>query len=226
MYEKQTSKNDAFRFNFAQVFTRGLPVGNALSNNADLQIAAKNFEFDQGDIQRNGLRPLVTESNFNFLETKNDLLARTWTLTVSDWVIDGHLKESGVFVFQGLEEPVTVGDNIEFGNVVYHIESVAHTMTVFSDGKKDFLTTLQVSYGVDLRSNKNGPVYANMEHTDAQTANDEDWANEKIRPGISDTQDILGRVDGEEVKSTEQISFTPPELRKVERNQLTRNIYD
>lgn len=212
LYQVQTSKNDAFRYNFVQVFTKGLPT--SLSNNADLQIAARNFEHDKGDIQRNGLRPLVTEANFNFLETKNDLLARTWTLAVSDWVIDGHLKESGVLVFQGLQEPIAVGDNIEFDSVVYHIESVSHSMTIFADGTKDFITTLQVSYGVDLRSSMNGPVYANMEHTDAQTMNQEDWNNERILPGISDTQDILGREAGEEIKPTQQISFTPPKLRK------------
>lgn len=214
LYHLQTSKNDAFRFNFVQVFTKGLPTSNALSNNADLQIAMKNFEFDGKDIERSGLRPMVTEANFNFLETKNDILARTWTLTVSDWAIDGHLKESGVMVFQGIQDPIAVGDNIEFDNVAYHIESVAHNMTVFADGTKEFITTLQVSYGVDIRSDKNGPTYANMEHTDAQTNNEEDWANERILPGVSDTQDILGRVNGEEVEPTEQASFTPNKLRK------------
>lgn len=212
LYQIQTSKNDAFRYNFVQVFTKGLPV--SLANNSDFQIAAKNFEYDKADIERNGLRPLVTEASFNFLETKNDLLARTWTLAVSDWVMNGHLKESGVFVFQGIQDPISVGDNIEFDNVVYHIESISHTMTIFADGKKDFVTTLQVSYGVDLRSGTKGPVYSNMEHTDAQTMNAEDWDNEKILPGVSDTQDILGRVNGEEVNETEQISFTPPKLRK------------
>jgi hypothetical protein len=213
LYQIQTSKNDAFRYNFVQVFTKGLPT--SLSNNADLQISMGNFEFDKGDIQRNGLRPMVMESNFNFLETKNDLLARTWTLAVSDWVIDGHLKESGVLTFVGIEEPIAVGDNIEFDNIVYHIESVSHSMTIFNGGTKDFTTTLQVSYGMDLRSDKKGPIYANMEHTDAQTLNNEDWNNERILPGISDTQNILGRTNGEEIRPTQQISFTPPKLRRA-----------
>ena len=213
LYQIQTSKNDAFRFNFVQVFTKGLP--NSLANNADHQIAMRNFEFDAGDIERNGLRPLVTEANFNFTETKNEVLARHWTLAVSDWIMEGHLKESGVLVFQGLEEPIAVGDNIEFDNIVYHIESVSHNMTIFNDGTKDFTTTLQVSYGMDLRSNNNGPVYANMEHTDAQTNNQEDWNNERILPGVSDTQDILGRVNGEEIEPTNQISFTPNKIRKT-----------
>lgn len=212
LYSLQTSKNDACRFNFVQVFTKGLPT--SVANNADLQIAMKNFEFDGKDIERSGLRPLITESNFNFLETKNDLLARTWTLTVSDWVIDGHLKESGVLVFQGIQEPIAVGDNIEFDNIIYHIESISHNMTIYADGKKDFKTTLQVSYGVDARSSASGPVYANMEHTDAQTNNIEDWTHEKILPGVSDTQDILGRVNGEEVEETKQKSFTPTSLKK------------
>jgi hypothetical protein len=225
LYDLQTSRNDAARFNFVQVFTRQL--ADTAEQDMSQQIALGNFVFDQGDIQRQGLRPYVLTSNFDFPNTKGgdnakQLHGKEWAGIVADWVIDGHLKESGVLTFQGLEEPVAVGDNLEFDNVIYHIEGVSHTMSINGD-KKTWTTKITVSYGVDMRSSKDGPVYANMEHTDAQTQNKEDWDNERILPGISDTQDISGRVAGEEVKETRQINFTPPKLQKKRKKSTERN---
>jgi len=62
-----------------------------------------------------------------------------------------------------------------------------------------------------------------MTHTDSQTQNQEDWDNERILPGISDTQNITGRVNGEEVDLTDQISFTPLKLRKPRKKSKERN---
>ena len=211
MYELQTSKNDSFRYNFVQVFTHGQP---GALNSPELQIKLGNFVYDNGDITRNGLRPYIVQAPFNYLSEKNPAaLAVPWANIVSDWLLEGHLKEAGTMTFQGLQEPICVGDNIEFDGVVYHIESIVHSMSI-NQGRKSFLTKLTVTYGMDMRSSKKGPVYPNMEHTDAQTNNHEDWNHERILPGVSDTQNIRGRVDGEEVKDTKQISFTPSRLRK------------
>jgi hypothetical protein len=225
LYDLQTSKNDAARFNFVQVYTRQL--ADTAEMDMAQQISLGNFVYDQGDIQRQGLRPYVVTSNFDFPAGKGtnsdkQLHGYIWSRIVGDWVIDGHLKESGVLTFQGLKDPVAVGDNLEFDNVIYHIEGVSHTMTINGD-KKSWTTKLTVTYGIDMSSSKAGPVYANMTHTDAQTQNDEDWVNERILPGISDTQDITGRVNGEEIKPTEQISFTPKKLQKPRKNAKQRN---
>lgn len=217
LLDQQTSKNEAARHNFVQVFTRSL--ADVAEQDQAQQIALTNFVIDEGDIQRQGLRPYVVTSNFDFptRERQKRIRAAEWANLVADWIIDGHLKESGTFKFAGIQDPISVGDNLEFDNIVYHIESVSHSMNISPNGKKMFRTSVVVSYGIDKRSNKNGPVYANMVHTDAWTDQVEDWEHERILPGIGDTQDIPGRVEGEEAKETKQKSFTPPELTRPRR---------
>jgi hypothetical protein len=225
LYDLQTSMNEAARFNFVQVFTRQL--SDTAEQDMAQQISEGNFFYDDKDIQRQGLKPYVVTSNFDFPSAKSGdsgkkLHAREWAQIVSDWIIDGHLKESGVLTFQGIQEPVAVGDNLEFDGIIYHIEGVNHIMTISGD-KKSWITRYTVSFGMDLRSSRSGPVYPNMEHTDAHTKNQEDWVNERILPGISDTQDITGRDHGEETKETQQKSFTPNELTKKRTKSKERN---
>ncbi len=225
LYELQTSMNEAARFNFVQVFTRQL--ADTAEQDMAQQIALGNFFYDGDDIERQGLKPYVVTSNFDFPSSKGGdnskkLHAREWAQIVSDWIIDGHLKESGVLTFQGIVDPIAVGDNLEFDGIVYQIEAVSHIMNINGD-KKSFQTRVTVSFGMDLRSSPNGPVYPNMTHTDAQTANQEDYDNERLLPGISDTQDITGRDHGEEVKPTPEKSFTPADLNKKRKKPTERN---
>jgi len=231
LLSQQTSKNEAARYNFVQVYTRRT-AATAPMDMAQ-QIVMGNFVTDDADIERNGLRPAILRSNFDFPVGENSVLrqgtkvlrAKDWAKVASDWLIDGHLKESGVFTFQGIQDPISVGDNLEFDNIVYHIESINHKMQIkASDGKIVFKTIVQVSYGMDLRSSKSGPVYSNMEHTDAYTERIEDWDNERILPGIGDSQDLPSRQLGEEVTETRQGSFTPRELRKnkEKKNQTSK----
>ena len=223
LLDLETSKNDAARYNFVQVFTRAL--ADVAAEDMAQQIQLENFVFDNDDIKRQGLRPYVVTANFDFpLKERNKRIrANEWAKIVSDWIIDGHLKESGKLKFVGLQDPISVGDNIEFDNIVYHIEAVQHTMVVAHTGKKSFRTSLTVSYGIDKRSSKSGPVYANMTHTDAHTNNIEDFDHERILPGVGDTQDLPSRVQGEEVKETRQASFTPRRLRKSRRKTSESN---
>jgi len=223
LYSMDLGKDEAARMNFVQVYTRTLP--DTFDQDMTQQITQENFVLDQGDINRHGLKPYVVTSNFDFpIKTNKKLRAKEWSQIVSDWVLDGHLKESGTLKFQGIQDPISVGDNIELDNVVYHVEAVKHTMVVKPDGKKSFKTTISVSYGMDLRSNKSRPVYPEMEYTDAHTRNIEDYENERIRPGISDTQDIRGRVRGEELKETRESSFTlSPKQRTKQRNNSSND---
>ena len=217
MYTLQTAKNDSFRFNFVQVFTRSIPEASIKGIDQTKQIQQKNFVVDEGDIRRNGLRPYVKTANFDFPginKPDKRLRAKEWSELLGDWIINGHLKESGNVEFYGIQESISVGDNIEIDGIIYHIESINHIMTQYPTGKKSFLTKLSISYGMDVRSSKDGPVYSNMEHTDSYTNGLEDFANEKLMPAFSDTQDIKGRLLGEEVKNTRQKSFTPTNLRK------------
>lgn len=218
LYSIDLGKDEAARMNFVQVFTRTIP--DTYEQDMAQQISEKNFFLDDGDIQRNGLRPYVVTANFDFpIKESKKLRAKQWAEIVSDWVIDGHLKESGTITSVGIQDPISVGDNLELDGIVYHVESVKHTMTI-SSGKKKFRTTLTLSYGMDVRSNKLRPVYAEMDHTDQHTKNLEDYENERIYPGTSDTQDIIGRLDGEEVRETQESSFTLAPRRKKKTENL------
>lgn len=213
LLQLQTSKNDAARFNFVQVYTRA--TADTADQDMALQIEQGNIVSDDGDIERNGLRPYVLTSNFDFpfgtaKKDVKELRAVPWTKIVSDWIIDGHLKDSGKMVFVGIQDPISVGDNLEFDGIVYQIESVSHSLSISPAGVKQFRTTVTVSYGMDIRSNSSRPVYSDMDHTDAYTELIEDFAREKTLPGIGETQDIPGRAatKGEEVNETRQKSFT------------------
>ena len=212
LYSLDLGRDEAARMNFVQVYTRTLP--DTFNQDMAQQITLENFVVDNGDVTRNGLRPYVVTANFDFpIRENRRLRAREWAQIISDWVIDGHLRESGSLKFQGIQDPISVGDNLEFDGVVYHIESVNHVMSVSPKGIKSFKTNISVSYGTDLRSNSERPVYPEMEHTDAQRENAEDFANERLRPGISDTQQIAGRptsgpTAGEGITPTAEESFT------------------
>ena len=204
--------DESARMNFVQVFTRTLP--GTYEQDMAQQIVLKNFVYDDGDISRNGLRPYVVTANFDFPTDKHKKLrAKEWTEIVSDWVIDGHLKESGSIRAVGIQDPISVGDNFEFNGVVYHIESTQHTITIDSKGNKKFRTNLTVSYGMDIRSSKTRPYYADMDNTYIDNELKEDFKNNRILPGISDTQNIKGRgtngnKQGEKTKPQIDSSFT------------------
>lgn len=227
-------QNEAARYNFVQVFSAAVP---SIPNLVNLQIAMKNFEYDENDIQKHGLKPYIKTTNFNFPMSKGadpdssewKLHAPAWAKIVSDWVLAGHLKTSGTLNFMGIVEPISIGDNIELDNTIYHIESITHVMAIVGD-KKSFRTNLTVSYGMDMRSNKNRPVYPEMEHTYSWTNLKTDQADKDagLLPGISNTQLSLGRkhTDGEETENTEEESFTlSPKKRAVKPNPTTVNSY-
>lgn len=199
-----TGGEEAARINFVQVFTR------ALAETADqdqaTQITLGNFFYDKEDIQRSGLRPYIISSNFDHpgqsssgKESFKALRARPWAMLNADWVIGAHLKESGGVECVGLEEPISVGDNLECDGIVYHLESISKNLFIGGDGKLKFTTSLKVSNGVDLRSDENQTVYPEMVHSDTFKNRVEDANYEGLLPGYSDTQDTPGRTNGEEV---------------------------
>ncbi len=215
LYDLQVSTNEAARYNFVQVFTRQL--ADTTEQNMAQQIQMENFVLDKRDITRHGLKPYVVTSNFDFPSNANkEIRARPWAQIVSDWIIDGHLKESGVMTFVGLQDPIAVGDNIELDNIVYHIESVNHQMTFQSNGKKDFTTRISVSYGMDVRSSKAGPVYPNTEFVSAEDLKINDYNNERILPqAVNDSDSLISN------HSSPEPSYTPKKLRQS-KNSTTK----
>ena len=223
IYSLNLGMDEAARINFVQVYTRTVSANDG--RNRSLQAGTKNYMFDIDDITRSGLKPFLASANFDFPEedAEKTTKGKEWAELVSDWLFDGQLKESGTLQCQGIQEPISVGDNLEFDSIVYHIESITHNVSVDANGRKSFKTNLTLSFGVSVDSDDKRPVYSEMEHTDSFTNRKEDWAKygERILPGFSDTQDIGGRIMGEETRETRQKSFTlSPNTNKSESGSL------
>lgn len=226
VYDLELGKDEAARVNFVQIYTRSIAANDA--RNRAKQAGTGNFMFDEEDIQRNGLKPYLQTADFDFpgQNGSKETKGKEWSELVSDWVINGHLRESGTFSCAGIELPVSVGDNLQFDGIVYHIESVTHNVSIQPNtGKKTFRTNFTVSFGTDLRSDNSRPVYAEMEHTDSYKERIENHENgEAILPGFSDTQHIAGsntRRLGEEIRETPEESFTLDPTQKKKEDRAT-----
>jgi hypothetical protein len=205
--EHDLGRDEAARINFVQVFTRSVSDNDALNSSA--QIAMKNFVYDKNDILRNGIKPYIATSNFDFPDTKRKVLhASMWAEVVGDWLIGGHLKQNGTLSCMGIVEPISVGDNLEYNNIVYHIEDVSYKMQIDAEGKKMFNTIFTISYGMSLKTDELRPVYPNMDYENSYYNSVDDYKNEKILPGFSDAQDIYGRTNGEKLVEKQTESFT------------------
>lgn len=203
-------RDEVARINFVHVVTK--TRYNDIQDQAAQQASIKSFRLDEQDIMRNGLRPFISSSDFDFPTDANKTNnAIPWNNLIYDWLTNGHLKENGTVQTVGIEEPIAVGDNCQIDNTVYHIESVTHSMQIDANGSKKFDTTLKLSYGVDARESRKdyNPIYPEMEYTDAESYRKDNYNNgDKSLPGFSDSQDIAGRPDGEEIRKTKEKAFS------------------
>jgi hypothetical protein len=221
-------RDEAARINFVQVFGV-VPNASQGSNTGYIsqQIAAKNFQLDQLDIRRSGLKPYIITSNFDsVVSDKQGVLAPTWAKLLADALIGGQLKLNGSITSYGIVEPIAVGDNLELDGVVYHIEGVSHQCSLAPDGKRHFITSLELSNGVDIMSEKGRKVFGQMRNTNMQSEQKEDFQIfDGNLPGISDEQFIVGRPIDPSDDTTGNGSFrsyindpiTKPEPRKTPR---------
>lgn len=210
IYNLNISKNESLRFNFVHIIGT---TGNPAIDGANLayQNSQKGTVIaDEKDIQRHGLRPYTSVSNFDWPSSEDKTsYAPQWASLCFDWVYGGHLKTNGKITTVGIVDDICIGDNLELQDTVYHIESINHVCSISPNGIKTFRTNLTLTHGVDKRSSKKGPVYPEMDYTDTLTDRAHDYESDYgILPGFSDTQDIRGRSDGEEIKETPEKSYT------------------
>ena len=123
---------------------------------------------DSASIKRYGLKTLISKTDYQF-PTPDDttapdlLLISKWIYLLADWWLGAHTLESGTFVFAGIEELISLGDNIEIireqgVNELYHIEAYQHNYTVESgSGVGTFRTSVQVTRGQRIDE---FPIYA------------------------------------------------------------------
>lgn len=184
-------RDESARINFLQYYAKS----NFSDKGVEIsgETAAGNFVFDQDDIKRSGLRPYVVQVQFDDLPGSLAFAAPRWARIVGDAVIGGQLRMNGTLSCAGIIDPITVGDNLEFDNTVYHIEQVTHSCVQEGGGKKTFRTTISMSHGVSVNSTATGTLYSEMANTNAYTSRDVDFKNNQILPGVSESQDVPSR---------------------------------
>jgi hypothetical protein len=211
--EQDIGRDESARVNFVQYFGRST-LG---AQGADIaqQIAQGNFVYDVNDVQRSGLRPYIVTTQFDDPTSVNkDYRSPRWARIVGDAVIGGHLKLNGTILVAGLVDPIAVGDNLEFDGIVYHIEQVAHTASIsMQDGKRVFRTSISLSSGVSISSSEKGTRYAEMTYTNADDLRNNDYNNNKILPGISESQDVVYRPISVDQPVTPSNPFPQPKSR-------------
>jgi hypothetical protein len=217
IYGIDLGKDEVARINYVQFYGRSISVNSGY--NESLQ--AQNIYYDKEDIKRHGLKPSIITTNcdfpLNISNTNSD--AKKWAWLMFDMLNSGQNRESGSISIQGVQDPICVGDNLEFDGSLYHIETVNHTMVIAPDGKKQFRTNLTLSFGTDLRSNASRPVYPQQDNTFTDVERQEDFdSGQKILPGLGEAQFLptaegKSRTLGELTQSTQerdknQTSFT------------------
>lgn len=144
IYSYDLGRSDALRFNFVHMLAEANAT--AQPNIYTYQLVRSPPIRDDQDIRRSGLRMDMQQINAGIAEQQKG--PAKWTELRADWTMGGHLLLTGSLNCLGIQEPICPGDNIELDSVALHIESVTHTCGISSDGKKQFMTSLQLGHGL------------------------------------------------------------------------------
>lgn len=154
-----TGRDDALRTNFVQIF--GVPQAIDQPQRVVIGQLAKNSSVavDKDDIIRSGLKPQVITSHFDVERGTATFYSPWWSRLVGDATIGSHMKLSGSIDCVGIEQDITVGDNLQIGTIVYHIESIVHQGAINQNGARVFTTTINFTQGVDDSTEDQFKVY-------------------------------------------------------------------
>ncbi|CAB4127407.1 hypothetical protein UFOVP75_181 [uncultured Caudovirales phage] len=145
--------SDSLRINFVKIQGRDLPATSQVNLEIMGSVLAPAMA-DINDIKRNGLRPYigVTNCDLTGLIDQQGKIGRAYTQIMADVMFGQHLKWTGSLKTMFIQEPICVGDNLQYDNVLYHIESVVHSGSVAADGHKTSDTTFSLSNGISVDS--------------------------------------------------------------------------
>jgi hypothetical protein len=213
VFSADLGTDEAARINFVQYYAKS----NINNKNSELSLetARKNYIFDDQDIQKSGLRPYIVQNQFDDTPDVVAFSSVNWARILGDATIGGHLKINGSMTVIGISEPIAIGDNLEFDNVVYHLEQIVHNCGIESQtGIKFFRTELSLSHGVNINSSASGTQYAQMDNPAATQDLTDDFNNAQIYPGISESQDIATRPTNLDLPVASGTPFIQPNLTK------------
>jgi hypothetical protein len=221
--EQDIGRDEAARVNFIQYFGR---TDFDENGSASVQESPYNSVKDMDDVKRNGLRPVIATSMFDPpVDDGNGKLffnSPNWAKVWADAIMGGHLKLNGTLTCAGIVDPITIGDNLEFDGVVYHIEHIQHSCFYNKEGFTQFRTTISLSHGISIDSTAFSVSYAEMNYPRADKERKSDYNNNQILPGVSESQDLVNRVDPDISNSQiENVPFKQP-LPITDNPQITK----
>jgi hypothetical protein len=217
VYSLDLGTDESARVNFVQYYAKSSFTKNGTDIAAET--ALTNYVYDKDDIARSGLRPYVVQNQFEDLPNSLVYSAPIWARILGDAVMGAHLKLNGTIECVGIVDPIAIGDNLEFDNVVFHIEQIAHTCVINPvNGIKSFRTTISVSHGISVNSSALGTLYSQMTYPNAYLDRSQDYQNdtddaEQILPGVSESEDVLSRTTVDGSHATEA-PFEQPTINK------------
>ncbi len=144
------SKSEALRTNTVFLTSDSvLNQGSQVHQDA-LNVISGPWRYDINDVTKNGIRiynSKISDDTFNFEGVDPDLL-KNYNSVVSDFLQNSHLKYSGNLQTIGIEKPVTIGENLQLGDTIFHIENLTHVYSVLNNGLTSFMTAFGLSNGI------------------------------------------------------------------------------
>lgn len=108
---------------------------------------------DLADIERNGLNWYAKQLGSHLDTTfDNNQVGRFWSRLLADVTMDQHLKFTGSLTTNYIQEPIPIGDNLQYDGGIYHIEQIVHQGGISPDGKKTATTTFSLTNGISTAS--------------------------------------------------------------------------
>jgi len=101
---------------------------------------------DELDVMRNGIRPYMPSVNCFLVQAL--MIPLDWRELMADIVMGQHLTLSGSLSTYGIRSPIAPGDNIEFQDVIYHIQSVSHACSIDPGGMRNWNTRFSLARGM------------------------------------------------------------------------------
>lgn len=179
----RVGRSDATRCNFVHVYGQNADVA---SNVGMSQQLAQNQPIrDDFDIQRSGLHALMTTVACREINKVGNVPSK-WMELIADRAIGSQYTLNGTVQTLGIEAPICEGDNLEFGNAVFHIESVGHSCSIDTgSGSRSWMTFMTLTNGlrvatVQTHDGADGPE--SFSSTTDQAENDKF----PLYPGLTD----------------------------------------
>lgn len=176
IFAEDFGRNEQGRFNFIQIWGTGT-LFDGSQNWQPEQVIHGNFALDRQSVRRYGVRAMVNTTDADLdlrslhgqvndpksvsklLKNKQSdkpsiTFVTKWARLMADWFLPLHMLEAGSIQTVGIEEPLSIGDNIEIvreatkQREVYHVQSYSHSFGVDpGTGKVQFRTTMSLTRG-------------------------------------------------------------------------------